>query len=143
MKIARSARYALCAALEMTLAGEETVSVGRVAERHGIPEAVLAKVFQQLVRAGIAQGTRGVGGGYRLTRPASQLTVLDVIRVFEAPERATRSDDCGAGAEEGRLRALFRETDELVRSTLESVTLATVARGPRLRVELPSVPPRR
>lgn len=143
MKIARSARYALCAALDMTLAGEETVSAARVAERHGIPEAVLAKVFQQLVRAGLAQGTRGVGGGYRLTRPASELTVLDVIRVFEPREGSTRPDDCRAGKEEDRLRALFRETDELVRSTLESVTLATVARGPRLRVERPSAAARR
>lgn len=141
MKLRKSARYALCAALEMTLDGDEPVSVAQVAERHGIPEAALAKVFQQLVRSGIAQGTRGVGGGYRLTRPASQLSVLEVTRAFEAPEGVSSLDDCRGGAQEDRLRALFREVDELVRSTFESVTLATLARGPRLRAALPS--PRR
>jgi Rrf2 family protein len=40
-------------------------------------------VFQQLVRAGLATGMRGVGGGYSLSRPASRITVLDVIHVFE------------------------------------------------------------
>jgi Rrf2 family protein len=137
MKLTKSARYALCAALEMTLDGDEPVSVAQVAERHGIPEAALAKVFQQLVRSGIAQGTRGVGGGYRLTRPASQLTVLEVTRAFAAPEGVTSLEDCRGGAQEDRLRALFSEVDELVRSTFESVTLATLARGPRLKAGLP------
>jgi Rrf2 family protein len=141
MKLSKSARYALCAALEMTLDADEPVSVAQVAQRHGISEAALAKVFQQLVRAGIAQGTRGVGGGYRLTRPASQLTVLEVTRAFEAPEGVSSFEDCRGGAQEDRLRALFREVDEMVRCTFESVTLATLARGPRLKADLR--PPRR
>lgn len=137
MLLSKSVRYALCAALEMTLAGDEPVSVAHVAQSHGVPEAALAKVFQQLVRAGIAQGTRGVGGGYRLTRPASQLSVLDVMRAFAAPEAVAAASDCRGGAREDRLRALFDEVDELVRCTFESVTLATLARGPRLKSPMP------
>jgi Rrf2 family protein len=120
------------AALEMAAAAGEAVSVAQVAERNGIPGAVLAKVVQQLVRAGLAQGTRGVGGGYRLARPASHVTLLDVIRIFEAgaagPEGRMRDGWAGA-----RLERLFGEVDELVQSTFESVTLETLARGPRLR----------
>jgi Rrf2 family protein len=133
MQLSRSARYALCAALDMTLAGDEPVSVAQVSRRHLIPEAALAKVFQQLVRSGIARGTRGVGGGYRLARPAARLSVLDVMRAFAAPGGAAQGPDCGGGDQENRLRALFREVDELVRCTFESVTLATLARGPRLK----------
>ena len=132
MRLTKSARYALCAALEMTLAGDEMVSVAQVAERHGVPEAALAKVFQQLVRAGIAQGTRGVGGGYRLTRPASRLSVLEVMQAFEAPAGMAETADCHGGHQEDRLRSLFREVDVLVRSTFESVTVATLAHGGRL-----------
>ncbi len=69
----------------MSLAGDEPVTVAGVADRYGMPRTALAKVFQQLVRAGLALGTRGVGGGYRLARPAPQVSVLDVISAFERP----------------------------------------------------------
>jgi Rrf2 family protein len=132
VKLSRSTQYALAAALEMAASEDEPVSVSRVAERNGIPETALAKVVQQLVRAGIAEGTRGAGGGYRLTKAPSRISLLDVIRVFETPEsRAARELRLGwAGA---RLNPLFAEVDEMVRSTFESITLETLARGPRLK----------
>ncbi len=134
MTIGKSARYALHALLEMALADDQPVTVAGVAERYGLPRTALAKVFQQLVRAGLASGTRGVGGGYRLARPASQVSVLDVVAAFERPhppgqclvaERpdlvCERQPSCG-------LRQLFDEADELVRCTFASVSLATLAR---------------
>ncbi|MBK5257403.1 MAG: Rrf2 family transcriptional regulator [Vicinamibacteria bacterium] len=132
MKLSRSTQAALAATLEMAATEDEQVSVSRVAARNGIPETALAKVVQQLVRAGIAEGTRGVGGGYRLTRPPSQISLLEVIQVFEPPETRTLRDVRGAWAL-GRLSPLLAELDEMVRSTFESITLETLARGPRLR----------
>ncbi len=137
MGITKSTRYALYAAAEMALAGDAPTTVAAVAERYGIPEGALAKAFQQLVRAGIASGTRGIGGGYRLTRSASKITVLDVIRVFE---RRREIQGCLLHDRPGQLcpRAtacgvqwLFTEVDELVRSTYESVTLQTLVRRAR------------
>jgi Rrf2 family protein len=139
VKLRRSTHYALAATLEMAATEDEPVSVSRVAERNGIPETALAKVVQQLVRAGIAEGTRGVGGGYRLTRKPSRISLLDVIRVFEPAEsrtpRALRD-----GFAFRRLGPLFAEVDELVQSTFESITLETLARGPRLRAQAPRNP---
>jgi Rrf2 family protein len=139
MNLSKSTRYALYAAMEMALAGEEPVTVTAVAERYGIPEGGLSKVFQQLVRSGIAIGTRGIGGGYRLARPPSKITVQDVIRVLE-PEReeghcllADRYTKPCVDFPTCRLRRLFDEVDELVRSTFESISLETLVRGPSLR----------
>src|SRR6185503_6422011 len=84
VNLTKSSRYALLAALEMASAVEPPVTAADVARRHGAPEAVMAKVLQRLVRAGLAVGTRGSNGGYRLARSASQITVLDVLRVFDA-----------------------------------------------------------
>jgi Rrf2 family protein len=132
MRLSRATQYALVAAIEMAATEDEPVSVSRVADRNGIPETALAKVVQQLVRAGIAEGTRGAGGGYRLTKPPSRISLLDVIRVFEAPDsRAAR--DLRGGWAGSRLNPLFAEIDEMVRSTFESITLETLARGPRLK----------
>ena len=70
---------------EMALAGDKPVTVAGVAGQLGLPQTALAKVFQQLVRSGLAVGTRGIGGGYRLARPARQVSVLDVLQAFEPP----------------------------------------------------------
>lgn len=134
MRPSKTARYALHAALEMALAEDAPVTVASVAERLGLPQTALAKVFQQLVRTGLALGTRGIGGGYRLAKPARQVSVLDVLQAFEPPHAAGRcllveagSGPCprlpGCG-----LRQLFDEAEELLRCTFASVTLATLAR---------------
>ncbi len=134
MTVTKSTRYALYAAAEMATARDTPVTVAGVAARYAIPEGALAKVFQRLVRAGLAVGTRGIGGGYRLARPASTITVLEIFSVFERPRvpgvcllhdqpgrPCPRQSECG-------LHWLFEEVDELVRCTYESVTLQTLVR---------------
>lgn len=146
MNISKSSRYALYAAAEMTLAAEVPTTVSGVAAKYRIPEGALAKVFQQLVRAGLAAGTRGIGGGYRLARPASKITVLDVLRVFERTREPgtcllhdSPGEQCPASAI-CSVHWLFSEVDELMRSTYESVTLATlVKRSRRLTESSPGV----
>ena len=134
MTLSKFSRYALFAALEMARAGDEPVTVGQVAGPHGIPPTALAKVFQQLVRAGIAVGTRGIGGGYRLARPRADITVLDVVSVFTpfGPPGRDLLDAHGrpraATPHAGPLQRLFDEVDEVTRATLASVTLETLVR---------------
>jgi Rrf2 family protein len=133
MTITKSTRYALYAAAEMARAGDRPTTVSGVAALYRIPEGALAKVFQQLVRAGLAVGTRGIGGGYRLARPASAITVLDVMHVFERPRPARgcllhdQPTPCPKASLCG-LHWLFNEVDELVRTTYQSVTLETLVR---------------
>lgn len=133
MTITKSTRYALYAAAEMARAGDRPTTVAGVAAQYGIPEGALAKVFQQLVRAELAAGTRGIGGGYRLARSASSITVLEVMQVFERrrlPGACLLHDQrtpCPKASVCG-LHWLFNEVDELVRSTYQSVTLATLVR---------------
>jgi Rrf2 family protein len=134
MTLSKFARYALYAAVDMALAGDEPVTVGQVAGPHGIPPTALAKVFQQLVRAGLAVGTRGIGGGYRLARPRSEITVLDIVAIFEplrdpgADLLHSRVSDKAFSPRTDALRRLFDEVDENLRATLASVTLETLVR---------------
>jgi Rrf2 family protein len=135
MTLNKMTRYALYAAMEMARAGGRPLTVSEVAAFYGIPESALAKVFQHLVRMGLAQGIRGVGGGYRLAGPPSDTTVLDIIHAYEPPRNAghclladTPSPDCGQTAD-CRLRRLFDEVDEMARCTLASVTLETLVKG--------------
>lgn len=132
MTLSKFSRYALYAAVEMARSADRPVTVGEVAGPHKIPPTALAKVFQQLVRAGLAAGTRGIGGGYRLARPRSEITVLDVVSVFE-PLRVpgdgllhARQDGVPEAPHTATLRRLFDEVDEGTRATLASVTLDTL-----------------
>ncbi|MEW5981291.1 MAG: Rrf2 family transcriptional regulator [Acidobacteriota bacterium] len=128
MNLTKSSRYALYAALEMAMAGDEPVTAAGVAAKHHISPTVLAKILQQLVRAGIAIGARGMGGGYRLARQGSSISVLDVVSVFESPRSHTGhvSREDRDKSDLGLLR-LFDEVDEQVRCTFASVSLDTLA----------------
>ena len=101
-------------------APDRHVTATAVADRYDVPSTVLAKVFQQLVRAGIAVGVRGSGGGYRLARRAREITVFDIIDAME-PVRAS-----GSEIADPRLERLLDEVDELARTTFASVSLETL-----------------
>lgn len=134
MKFRKSTRYALYALTELARLGPDgSVTAAEVSERYGIPGSVTAKVFQELVRAGLAVGTRGQRGGYRLARPASEITLLEIIDRFEPPlsPPARAAGDGGAVEPAGArsLQRVFDEVGELVRCTYASISLETVVRG--------------
>jgi Rrf2 family protein len=136
MTLNKSARYALYAALEMALAESRPVTVAGVASDYGIPPTALAKVLQQLVRSGIAVGSRGVGGGYRLAHPPTKVSVLDIVSTFDPPRSPGRCVALDDGADcvrrdECSVRGLFDEVDELIRCTFASVTIETLAKRTR------------
>ncbi|MCA9001675.1 MAG: Rrf2 family transcriptional regulator, partial [Planctomycetes bacterium] len=116
----KSTRYALHAALEMALAEGRPVTSNQVAERYQIPDNVVAKVLQQLTRSGLATGVRGVGGGYLLAREPGDVTVQDIIDIFEpvpSPDtcmlRGISGQKCpGTTLPACRLMELFEEVDE-------------------------------
>jgi Rrf2 family protein len=52
-----------------------------------IPASYVSKVLQTLARAGMVASHKGPGGGFRLARPAEQLTLWDIVEPFEGPSR--------------------------------------------------------
>jgi Rrf2 family protein len=127
MRLSKAARHALLAAAEMARSKDNgLVTVTRVAQRHEISEAALAKVFQRLVRSGLAVGVRGVHGGYRLTRPASN-PVLDVLDFEPSAHPVGATSHLGARAPD-HVGRLFDSVDEHLRSTFASLTLDVLAR---------------
>jgi len=73
--------YLAAVAPEARLAGS-----AEIAEARELSRQLVAKVLTMLSRAGIVAGTPGPTGGYRLARPAAQITLLDVVKVFEDPD---------------------------------------------------------
>lgn len=50
-----------------------------------MPERFLLQVLRTLVNEGLLTSTRGVDGGYRLAKPLSQITLLDVVEAIDGP----------------------------------------------------------
>jgi len=88
LELTKRADYAIRAALALGEAGpEERLSVRRIAALQAIPERFLPQVMSDLVAAGLVEGAAGRTGGYRLARPASEVSLLDVIEAVEGDSR--------------------------------------------------------
>ncbi len=79
-----SATHALRALAHLAAGGGEEATLGRdLARKVQVPSHYLAKVLATLARTGVLTATRGARGGYRLARPARQITLLEVVEPFE------------------------------------------------------------
>jgi Rrf2 family protein len=67
-----------------------TLPASRLAEFHGVPPAYLAKHLQALAQAGIVESVPGRKGGYRMIRPAHEVTLLEVVDAVEGTGPAFR-----------------------------------------------------
>jgi Rrf2 family protein len=63
--------------------GGQPVSLGSIAEAEGLPLAYLEHLVQRLRRQGLVESTRGAHGGYKLSRPASEITMAEVVSALE------------------------------------------------------------
>lgn len=89
MRLGEGVEWALhCCTLLATLPPDRPLPAARLAEFHGVPAAYLAKHLQALARAGIVESLAGRKGGYRLARPATRITLLDVVEAVEGDEPA-------------------------------------------------------
>ena len=86
MKISRSTGYALVAVGYIAQNYKEgAVLAARVSKEYGIPLEYLLKILQQLVRANVLRSKRGPRGGFFLSRPATEITMLQIIEAVDGP----------------------------------------------------------
>ena len=86
------ADYAIRAAAELAVGGEGLVKRDVIAERQEIPLEFLESVLLSLKYAGIVQSQRGAGGGFRLARPAAEISLADIVRAVDGPMSDVRGD---------------------------------------------------
>lgn len=136
--------YALRALVDVALhQATGPVTVASVAKRQQIPTRSLEQLFHRLKRRGLVEAERGPRGGYRLSRPAGEVSVQEVVEALDARpvlrgRRAGRAGGRKAGA--GRTApsgdpaaALWRQVEEAVQSTLRAATLETLLSQARVR----------
>src|SRR6266576_855700 len=92
MRISAKADYAVRAAVELAgaAADEKPVKAERIATAQEIPLNFLENILGELRHAGIVRSHRGADGGFRLAKPADQVSIADIIRAVEGPLASVR-----------------------------------------------------
>ncbi|GAB3203422.1 Rrf2 family protein [Pontibacter aydingkolensis] len=97
--LSKTTEYALRAIVYIALHNEDGHKIGikEVAKELDLPQPFTAKILQDLVRKGVIASLKGPGGGFYLHKPASELTILDVVRNIDGLEAFKK---CGMGMKE-------------------------------------------
>ncbi len=117
--LSQTTEYALRAMACLAYSPDELTPTPRLAELTLVPPNYLAKVLQSLAQAGLITGRRGVGGGYRLARPAEEISLLDVVNAIDPVERI-RTCPLGLPNHGSNLCALHTCVDEAARQFIEN-----------------------
>lgn len=133
MHVSARADYALRAVAELAVAQQdERIKRDVIARSQQIPVEFLESVLLTLKHAGIVQSQRGAGGGFRLARRASEISLADVIRAVDGPMTDVRGDRPEtleyAGAAE-HLPDVWIAIRASLREILEGTSIEDLVRG--------------
>lgn len=127
MKISRGTDYGIQGILYLARQPSNKVSLLHgVAEAQNVPETYLAKIFQDLAKAGLVRSHRGAKGGFSLGRPSSQITLRQIIEALQGPISLNRCLDVREGCPNSETCPVFevlRKAQQQLVATLDAATL--------------------
>ena len=127
------ADYAVRAIIEIAAAGGDSpLKADQIAERQGIPLGFLRGILTDLRRSELIVSQRGATGGFRLARPANEITIAQVIRSVEGPLAQVRGHRPNELEYPGRaepLRDVWIALRANLRAILDQTTIDDVASG--------------
>lgn len=127
MKLSTKGRYAVTAMMDLAIHnGSGPVTLADISKCQGISLSYLEQLFAKLRKRGLVEGVRGPGGGYRLARPASHVTVADIISAVDEKVDATRcsgKENCQSGRR-CLTHELWSDLSHQIFTFLSGITLA-------------------
>ncbi len=126
MKISAKSEYACLAllALARPASDDSPVRIREIAEEHGIPERYLVQILLQLKGAGLVLSTRGAAGGYRLARPATSISLGEVLTAIDGPDAPPRDESRPAAR---ALSKVWEHVRAAEKSVLDRTSIAQLA----------------
>lgn len=138
LQISKGVEWAVHAAVMLIALPEgRGLKAEALARYHEVPTAYMAKQLQALSKAGIVQSSRGAHGGYRLAKPATEISLWDITAAIEGFAPAFRCTEirqngpCGLKRKDCKspcqIAAAFAVAERAFRDSLKTVTLADLA----------------
>jgi Rrf2 family protein len=132
MKLSRTVAYAVRATLQLAQNKTDApIPCSKLAAEGNMPERFLLQILRNLVTHGILRSTRGVDGGYALTRAPEQISLLDVIEAIEGPLDAGDPASDGLPVEsQAKLQDALQQITDTARSQLQAITFSQLLEPP-------------
>ncbi|MEZ5537575.1 MAG: Fe-S cluster assembly transcription factor [Thiolinea sp.] len=136
MKLSTKGRYAVTAMMDLAIHDQDgPVTLADISSCQGISLSYLEQLFSKLRRHRLVEGVRGPGGGYRLGKPAGQISIAQIILAVDENIDATRcrgNKDC-QGGEKCLTHELWEDLSERLYEFLDGLTLANFIDRPEIR----------
>lgn len=132
MKLTTRGRYGLRALIDLAVNEENgAVSTQSIAERQAISESYLEQLIRMLKKDGLVTSVRGAGGGYHLARPASEISVGDILRCLEGGIDAVACPaNEGSSCEEADAcvtKFVWKRINDAIADAVDSILLSELA----------------
>ena len=130
MELTRKGEYAIRGIIYLAQQPAGRVSlISEIAAASDVPQTFLAKIFQSFAKLGLVTSSRGTGGGFILARPASAITLREVVEAVEGPNvpnRCLTGNSCDRGGP-CLVHGIWKTVQTEVVKILEDVTIETLA----------------
>jgi Rrf2 family protein len=125
MKLSRKSDYALRAVRHLsTLQKDQLGSINSISEAERVPREFLAKILKDLTRGGVLKSYQGVTGGYKLAKPAKEVSFLNIIEIIDGPLRVSLATDSkvkafnGEGRSDSAFEKFWKDQEKTIRTSL-------------------------
>lgn len=136
MRLTTKGRYAVTAMLDLALHTDKgPVSLADISDRQGISISYLEQLFAKLRKNELVTSVRGPGGGYRLSRPASEVFIASIIDAVDEQVDATRCAGEGNCHEGGMCLThyLWQDLSGQIHAFLSSISLGDLVQRQEIR----------
>ena len=127
LRVTKLTDYATVVLTVLAARPGDVLSAADLAEQSGLEIPTVAKVLRPLAQAGLVEGFRGAGGGYRMARDPAAISLVEIVEAMEGPlgmtECSLHAGSCGIEQSCG-VRANWRRINDVVADALRGVTLA-------------------
>ncbi len=132
MRLTTKGRYAVTAMLDLALHSQSgPITLSEISQRQGISLSYLEQLFARLRKNGLVLSTRGPGGGYRLSRGATEIAVVEVITAVDEyvdVMKCSGKGDCGEGEGPCLTHELWEELSRKIHEFLASISLGDLVK---------------
>lgn len=133
LRVTRLTDYATVVLTVLAARPGDVLSAAELAELAGLEGPTVSKLLKPLAQAGLVDGFRGVRGGYRLARPATDISLVEIVEAMEGPLAMTECSldhgECGLSHQCG-VRSNWRRINDVVADALRGISLAEMLADP-------------
>ena len=127
LRLTKLTDYGILLMTRMVSSDQERFTAAELAEITRIPSPTVSKILQMLLHEGLLDSTRGAKGGYRLTRPSTEINVRDIINVFEGSIALTECNLDDSSCDQHDVCSTsnnWKRINDAVRQALQDISLA-------------------